>query len=75
LAKLIVLILAGVLVYLVLKNYRKRVQRGREHAADGAESMVRCAKCGLHHPRSESLLSDGKYFCSPEHEQQGRGSR
>lgn len=74
-AKLIVLILAGVLVYLVVKNYRKRVQRGHEHASSSAESMVRCARCGLHHPRSESLLSDGKYFCSREHEQQARQSR
>jgi len=75
LAKLIVLILAGVVVYLVLKNYLRRVQRGHEQGTSNAESMVRCAKCGLHHPRSESLLSDGKYFCSPEHEQQARHSR
>jgi len=29
--------------------------------------MVRCVYCGVHLPRSESLTSDGKFFCSDEH--------
>lgn len=69
LAKLILLILAGLVVYLVIRNYRRRVKREDKNATPPAdERMVRCAECGVHHPRSESLLSDGKFYCSPEHE-------
>jgi uncharacterized protein len=33
--------------------------------------MVRCAHCGIHMPRSEAVLSDGKTWCSPEHAKLG----
>lgn len=32
-----------------------------------AEEMVRCNHCGIHLPRSEAYLSDGKTWCGPEH--------
>ncbi|HLT99057.1 MAG TPA: PP0621 family protein [Burkholderiaceae bacterium] len=32
-----------------------------------AESMVRCQHCGIHLPRSEAFLSNGKTWCGPEH--------
>ncbi len=72
-AKLILLILAGLVVYLVIKNYRRRADRkdiSPQPTAD--ERMVRCAQCGVHHPRSESLLSAGKFYCSAEHERLAR---
>jgi uncharacterized protein len=75
LAKLILLILAGLIAYLIIKNYRRRVDSkdpGAPPAAD--ERMVRCAECGVHHPRSESLLSAGKFYCSTEHERRARAS-
>ncbi|MGE8636701.1 MAG: PP0621 family protein, partial [Achromobacter piechaudii] len=31
------------------------------------ESMVRCAHCGIHLPRSEAVLLNGKTWCSTEH--------
>lgn len=39
-----------------------------------AESMVRCAHCGIHLPRSEALLRDGNTWCSQEHAQLGVGT-
>lgn len=36
-----------------------------------AEPMVRCAHCGIHMPRSEAVLSDGKTWCSTEHAKLG----
>lgn len=36
-----------------------------------AESMVRCAHCGVHLPRSEALLISGKTWCSRDHAQLG----
>lgn len=35
------------------------------------ESMVRCAHCGIHMPRSEAVLMDGKTWCSQEHARLG----
>lgn len=70
--KLILLIVAGLVAYLVFKNYRRRVDHSDKNAPRADESMVRCAECGVHHPRSESLLSAGKFYCSREHEQRAR---
>ena len=38
-------------------------------AADAgqAESMARCAHCGLHFPASEAVRADGLDYCSPGH--------
>jgi uncharacterized protein len=36
-----------------------------------AESMVRCAYCGVHLPRSEATLINGKTWCDREHAKLG----
>lgn len=36
------------------------------------ESMVRCAHCGIHMPRSEALLVNGETWCSGEHAKLGQ---
>jgi uncharacterized protein len=67
--KFILLVLGLLLVYWILKGYRRRVDgRGRPPAAN-AEIMVRCAQCGLHLPRSESVAARDLYFCSADHRQ------
>ncbi|MDH1302354.1 PP0621 family protein [Achromobacter sp. GD03932] len=35
------------------------------------ESMVRCAHCGIHLPRSEALQQNGQTWCSAEHARLG----
>lgn len=37
-----------------------------------AESMVRCAHCGIHMPRSEAFLSDGRTWCGAQHAKLGQ---
>jgi uncharacterized protein len=32
-----------------------------------SEPIVRCASCGVHAPKSESLFVSGQYFCCAEH--------
>ncbi|SDD95743.1 PP0621 family protein [Paraburkholderia lycopersici] len=41
----------------------------RANANKGAlpEPMVRCAECGVHAPRSESVTVGARSFCSAEH--------
>lgn len=35
--------------------------------SSAGEDMVRCARCGVHLPRSEGIMSRGKIFCSEQH--------
>ena len=65
--KLIFLVLLIVLVWAVLKSYRKSLMRDQRPRSAAPEDMVRCAHCGVHLPRSESHVSDEKFFCSEEH--------
>ena len=65
--KLIFLLLAVVVVWAVLKSYRKPRARDQAPRAAAPEDMVRCTHCGVHLPRSESHASGGNLFCSEDH--------
>lgn len=65
--KLIFLVLAVVIVWAVLKSYRKAHSRDRAPRAAVPEDMVRCTHCGVHLPRSESHASGDNFFCSEDH--------
>jgi uncharacterized protein len=67
LAKLILLVFGLLVVYWILKSYRRRAGRGGAAAPGRGEDMVRCARCGVHLPRSESIMARGAFYCSPEH--------
>ncbi len=70
-AKIILLVLGLLLVYWILKSYRKRVEKPEKPPqAGGGEDMVRCAQCGVHLPRSESIVMRGNFYCSAEHQRQ-----
>ncbi len=78
--KLLLLVIVFFVVYVVVKAYLRRDQTPSEPGAQPAppmtgnnEDMVRCAQCGVHLPRSESMLSKGNYFCSNEHRLQYKG--
>ena len=77
-AKIILLVLGLLLAYWILKTYRRRVDRREpQEQAAGPEDMVRCAQCGVHLPRSESVTTQGSFYCSADHERAhhaGRGS-
>jgi uncharacterized protein len=65
--KLIVLAIGVWIVYRILKGYSRSVGQERPTQVDSVEDMVRCTRCGVHLPRSESILSQGKFYCSEEH--------
>lgn len=73
----IVLIVLGLLAaYWILKSYRRRVDRDTPPVPPaGAESMVQCAQCGIHLPRSESVTVQGLTFCSADHQQKHQAGR
>jgi len=65
--KLIILLLLVAVAWALFKHLAKpRAGLGNKSAAP-PEDMVRCARCGVHLPRSESLVSRGEFFCSEEH--------
>lgn len=67
-AKLILILIAGFIIYALLRGFLRRLPKDDAKPQTGAgEDMVRCSRCGVHLPRSESLLADGKFFCSDAH--------
>ena len=75
-AKIIFLVLGVVLAYWILKGYRRKMDHGQPPPqARDEETMVRCAQCGVHLPRSESITTGGQYFCSTEHQRLHQTSR
>jgi uncharacterized protein len=68
--KLLVLILLGFVIYAILKSYaRSQTAKPSSSATRAPEDMVKCAHCGVNLPRSEAILTRGKFFCSREHQQ------
>ena len=75
--KFILLVLGLLLVYWLLKGYRRRVDRAGPKtppAVDG-EAMVQCTQCGVHLPRGESITSQGNFYCSAEHQRAHQAER
>lgn len=65
-ARLLIIILVAVGVYLLLRK-ATRIAAPQEERNPQAVNMRRCAKCGLHLPEGESVQSGGKFFCSEAH--------
>ncbi|HXZ96741.1 MAG TPA: PP0621 family protein [Burkholderiales bacterium] len=66
--KLLLVIIAALLVYWILRSYRESPLKPGENRDTAVEDMVRCAHCGVNLPKSESLISSqGDFFCSREH--------
>jgi uncharacterized protein len=80
-AKLLLVAAVFTVVYLILRNYGRKMDRKAPPPQGGAaqetgsrhgEDMVRCRVCGVHLPKSEALTSRGEMFCSREHLQLSR---
>jgi uncharacterized protein len=68
--KFLFLLLLGIAAWWVFRAFLRA--RGQGQSGEGAqvpptEDMVRCANCGVHLPRSESLLREGRLYCCDEH--------
>lgn len=69
LIKLMLLALGVWVIYLIFKSYGRSIKQDVEPRNEAGEDMVRCAHCGVHLPRSESIVSQGEFFCTNEHRQ------
>ncbi len=63
-SRLLFLIAIAVVVFLLIKSYKRGESRQGKPVVD---DMVRCSQCGVHVPKSESVQSGGRYFCCAEH--------
>jgi uncharacterized protein len=64
-SRLFLLMAIAVVVYLLIKSYRKNIPK--QDNPPVAEDMVRCAQCGVHLPKGESIMVGGNFFCGAEH--------
>jgi uncharacterized protein len=65
-SRLLFLAVIAAVVYWLLKSYRKQLPMDEDTPVQ-AEDMVRCAHCGVHLPKHESILAASAYYCSEEH--------
>lgn len=69
-SRLLVVVVIFIAIYLLLKYYRKQMPKKDvlgENTSKHSENMVRCAHCGVHLPKGESIMLDHKHYCSEAH--------
>ena len=64
--KLLLIVAFTIAIVLWLK-YLARKRDALPPQEKTAEDMVRCEVCKVNLPRSEALLSQGKFYCCDEH--------
>jgi uncharacterized protein len=71
--RLIVLILLVVFAVWLIRRALRATQTKEKPLVQG--ELVACARCGVHLPRSEARLADGRLYCGEEHARLGAGER
>ena len=66
LLRIIIIGLVIWLVYRLIKNWLDK-PAPKKRPAKEIGNMVRCAHCGLHVPKIESIKSAGVHYCCQEH--------
>jgi len=67
---LLVVAVALLVVLLMSKASRNREVPKKPGGEPKVEDMVRCHVCGVNLPRSEAILSGGRFYCGEEHRRQ-----
>ena len=61
-----------VVIFLFLRHKFARTKNDDDRDVQEPERMVKCDHCGVNLPISESVFSDGHYYCSLEHRDEAR---
>lgn len=71
--KILLLIVIGFVVWGLIRAYQRSLSDSSTPSSQKAvETMVKCAHCAVNLPRSEAIYSDGKFYCTPEHQKLGK---
>lgn len=62
------LIAAGVWLW---RKYKAGMAESKKPVDPGAQTMVRCAHCGVHLPRDRALSQRQEWYCTQQHLEQG----
>lgn len=69
--KLLLLAIIVWLLYLILKRYTGSLRNSSaDQNTPDASLMVQCRHCGLHVPKSDSIMTGDDYYCCEEHRRQ-----
>lgn len=71
--KFLLLVAVAIWIYYMFRRNPAPPQEPPVRGRDMPEDMVRCAECGVHLPRSESIMSKGQFYCSDEHRRKHQG--
>ncbi|TCJ15353.1 hypothetical protein EZJ19_06975 [Parasulfuritortus cantonensis] len=71
--KLLFLVVVVGAVVLWLKHMGRPRQDLEGGQRSQVEDMVRCRVCGVNLPRSEAILSQGRFYCCEEHRRRDLG--
>ena len=60
-----------IIIWLAIHYFRRWLnspaKTPRPRTPPQVESFVACHKCGLHIPRREAIVQQGRYYCSESH--------
>lgn len=68
---LVLLVVLGV-AYMVWRNNRVAAKKAppKHDQLPTPQDMVVCARCGVHVPKSDALVRNGRSYCCAEHQKQ-----
>lgn len=66
-AKILFLAIAAWLIVTIIKRYQSSINNPPKPKQADIEDMIRCAKCGVHLPKSDSIMVDQQYYCCEAH--------
>lgn len=71
--KILLLIGVGLVVWGLIRGFQRSLKTpSRPSDTQTAETMVKCAHCGVNLPRSEAIYSQETFYCTPEHQKLGK---
>lgn len=73
--KFLVLLLVLGVAYLLWRGKRVKHRQASNKPAQlsAPQDMLACAHCGVHVPRSEAWIRDGRSYCSAKHQNEHGG--
>lgn len=71
--KIVLLIGIGLVVWGLIRGFKRSLDTPPGDASTPtAETMVKCAYCGVNLPRSEAIYSHDAFYCTAEHQKLGQ---